>query len=402
VAVAPSEAEVLVGELESRVDRLRSLYDQYFCGLEKLEPAVPKKDVERRIAHLRKINLRNTALRFRFSTAVQRYNTYLSHWQRICRQIEEGTYKRDVRRAQERFGPVTGMRGKRRGDASAIELNDLDFEEDLDMNEFNSPESDSDELDTLRPMEPAARHPPVAIPASPKAPRFPGITAASPAMATPAPQSGSRPKTVPPQLPERAVAQAHLQTQMQEARAAASGDRTQMMPVPPGHPALRAGLNEVSDDPYARQMRREAATGTRPIPLPFAPLTATHAVPRPGPAAGTTTPRPGTTTPRPATIAPRGPLASGIGGNGPIPNIGGGNYGSSGPNLSDDRVRALYKQYVEAKRSRQESTAAITFDGLAQTLRDSSAKLKQKHGDKQVDFEVAVKDGKTILRPVVK
>jgi hypothetical protein len=66
------------------------------------------------------------------------------------------------------------------------------------------------------------------------------------------------------------------------------------------------------------------------------------------------------------------------------------------------RVRQLYKQYVEAKRSRQESTAAITFDGLARSLRDSSEKLKQKHGDKQVDFEVAVKDGKTILRPVVK
>jgi hypothetical protein len=390
VAAPPSEAEVLVGELESRVDRLRSLYDQYFCGLEKLEPAVPKKDVERRIAHLRKINLRNTALRFRFSTAVQRYNTYLAHWQRICRQIEEGTYKRDVRRAQERFGPVTGMRGRRRGDASAIELNDLDFEEDLDMNEFNSSaESDSDELDTLRPMQPHERHPPVAIPGSPKAPRFPGVADASPAMATPAPQSGSRPKTVPPQLPERAVAQAHLQTQLQEARAAASGDRTQMMPIPPGHPELRAAaLNDVSDDPYARQMRREAATGTRSIPLPFAPLTGTHAVPRPG----TTTPRPATMTPRP------GLAASGIGGSGPIP--GGG--GPSAPNLSDDRVRALYKQYVEAKRSRQESTAAITFDGLAQSLRDSSAKLKQKHGDKQVDFEVAVKDGKTILRPVVK
>ncbi len=391
MAAAPSEAEVLVGELESRVDRLRSLYDQYFCGLEKLEPAVPKKDVERRIAHLRKINLRNTALRFRFTTAVQRYNTYLAHWQRICRQIEEGTYKRDVRRAQERFGPVNGMRGRRRGDASAIELNDLDFEEDLDMNEFNSSaESDSDELDTLRPAEPHERHAPVAIPGSPRAPRFPGVTAASPAMTTPAPQSGSRPKTVPPQLPERAVAQAHLQTQLQEARAAASGDRTQMMPGPPGHAALRTGLNEASDDdPYARQMRREAATGTRPIPLPFAPLTATHAVPRPG-----------TITPRPATMAPRGLSASGIGGSGPIPGGGGG--GPFAPNLSDDRVRALYKQYVEAKRSRQESTAAITFDGLAQSLRDSSAKLKQKHGDKQVDFEVAVKDGRTILRPVVK
>jgi hypothetical protein len=50
----------------------------------------------------------------------------------------------------------------------------------------------------------------------------------------------------------------------------------------------------------------------------------------------------------------------------------------------------------------RESTAAITYDGLAKSLRDSSEKLKEKHRGKSVDFEVTVKDGKTILRPVVK
>ena len=43
------ELENLVGELELRIERLRSLYDQYFMGIEKLEPGVPRKDVERRI-----------------------------------------------------------------------------------------------------------------------------------------------------------------------------------------------------------------------------------------------------------------------------------------------------------------------------------------------------------------
>ena len=55
----------------------------------------------------------------------------------------------------------------------------------------------------------------------------------------------------------------------------------------------------------------------------------------------------------------------------------------------------------QTRRSRNESTAAITYDAMAKSLRESSEKLREKHG-KSVDFEVTVKDGKTILRPVVK
>lgn len=69
--------------------------------------------------------------------------------------------------------------------------------------------------------------------------------------------------------------------------------------------------------------------------------------------------------------------------------------------MSDDRVRELYARYVEAKRRQNESTAAITFEAVAKSLRESSAKLREKHG-KAVDFEVAVKDGKAILKPVLK
>ena len=64
-------------------------------------------------------------------------------------------------------------------------------------------------------------------------------------------------------------------------------------------------------------------------------------------------------------------------------------------------MRAIYAQYVDAKRRQNESTAAITYDAVAKSLRDSSAKLRQKHG-KAVDFEVAIKDGKAILKPVLK
>ena len=83
------EQELLVSELETRLDRLRHLYDQYFLGFEKLEPQVPRKDVERRIDQLRKEQIRNTALRFRFNVVAQKYNTYSTLWGRTCRQIRQ-------------------------------------------------------------------------------------------------------------------------------------------------------------------------------------------------------------------------------------------------------------------------------------------------------------------------
>jgi len=64
-------------------------------------------------------------------------------------------------------------------------------------------------------------------------------------------------------------------------------------------------------------------------------------------------------------------------------------------------VRQLYTQYVDAKRRQNESTAAITYESVARSVRASSAKLRQKLG-KQVDFEVAIKDGHAIIRPRVK
>jgi len=70
--------------------------------------------------------------------------------------------------------------------------------------------------------------------------------------------------------------------------------------------------------------------------------------------------------------------------------------------LSDDRVREIYRDYVNAKRQCNESTANITEASLAQRLRDSADALSQKHQGKRVDYGVVIKDGKAILKPVVR
>src|SRR5438552_14472548 len=111
-----AEIERELEELETRGERLRALYEQYFLGLEKLEPQIQKKDLERRIFTLRKEQIRNTGLRFKFQMLVQRFNTLQQYWQRVTREIENGTYRRDVVRAAVRFGAKEALTivGKKR------------------------------------------------------------------------------------------------------------------------------------------------------------------------------------------------------------------------------------------------------------------------------------------------
>jgi hypothetical protein len=64
-------------------------------------------------------------------------------------------------------------------------------------------------------------------------------------------------------------------------------------------------------------------------------------------------------------------------------------------------MKQLYAEYIDAKRKQNESTAALTYQVVSKSIRESGDRLRQKHG-KPVDFEVTIKDGKAILRPVIK
>ncbi|MBI2395904.1 MAG: hypothetical protein HYV09_40445, partial [Deltaproteobacteria bacterium] len=155
-----------VEELDSRLERLRVLYEQYFQGIEKIPPSIPQKDVDRRIWVLRREKIRNTGTRFKFQQIIQRYNTFSSYWMRILREIENGTYKRDVLRAKKRFGidatkpnaPVEPPKPLEEAPASVeLSLNDLEDVETFD-----------DDLHDLAPMLPPQKAPPAgARPQSP-------------------------------------------------------------------------------------------------------------------------------------------------------------------------------------------------------------------------------------------
>ncbi len=94
------EYEQKLEALEHRVERLKALYDQYFQGIERLAPSMERTNVKRAIQELRKNRLRNTSLKFRTNQLLARINTYENYWNRVCRQIEEGTYARHVQLAR--------------------------------------------------------------------------------------------------------------------------------------------------------------------------------------------------------------------------------------------------------------------------------------------------------------
>ncbi|HMG24396.1 MAG TPA: hypothetical protein VK607_23835, partial [Kofleriaceae bacterium] len=95
----PEKAEVieeLLEGLETTLDRVKVLYEQFFLGIQKQPPTYQHTDIERKIRDLAQLQIRNTALRYRFVTLQQKFGSYNSYWRRTLRQIENGTYTRNL------------------------------------------------------------------------------------------------------------------------------------------------------------------------------------------------------------------------------------------------------------------------------------------------------------------
>lgn len=335
------DIDVKMAELETRLERLRSLYEQYFLGIERIEPGVPRKDVERRFADLRRVRFHSTAQRFKFQTIVQRYNTMQQYWNRTCREIELGTYRRhklkaersmaaadaeDLRRARRAAPEETTGRSTDAREAAEADLRSL-LEEDLDMGAALD--------DALRGLQEQ--------PADAKGP-------------------------APPVSPITPASGANLLARLK-------GGETS-----PG-----ASLSRALASSLAPQLRLSSPTplasspdGPRPpAPRPAAP--AAH----PGTPAATTT-QPQGREPRRAGAAP--PAAT--------------KPDASSDRLPEDRVREIHRAYVQAREKTNAKT--VSFEKLEKSLRETEAKLRAQHQGRHVDFDVQVKDGKAILKPKLK
>jgi hypothetical protein len=347
------EFEALLNDVETRLDRLKVLYEQWFQGMERLEPQIPRKEVERRMVLLRKEQPRNTALRFRFQTLIQRYTTLQTYWVRVARQIEEGTYRRDLLKARNAL--LASKAGRRRGPDDAF-----DVDVDLDASEEGT-------IGTMPPTAPPSTH-------SPK----PAEKALVPALALP-PRPPVAPLTSP--LPAGPIAAAP--------RAVSPFARAAPRPLAP--PTLPPIAPPTSPPSLSTQGPQPAPAPSPPASPAMATFAKPGAVPRP------TTPLPQSPPPRPATPLPQSPAPVTFAR--PVADARPAAAAPPAESFSEQDLRRVYDRYAEARRKNNEPN--VSYETLAKNLRDVAPKMREKFG-KPVDFEVVLKDGKVGLKPVPK
>ena len=147
-------------------------------------------------------------------------------------------------------------------------------------------------------------------------------------------------------------------------------------------------LQEMEDGTYRRDVfkaRRRLKSSASELP----------ASPPPEAARGAKQPPPG----KAATSVPGEPAAPPAPAPEPVIHI----AGTPPPDpLSENRLRSVYRAYVEAKRRCNEDTTRLSFDAVAASLKRQVPELLQRNNARDVEYRVFVKDGKAILRAVPK
>lgn len=341
--------EAALADADTRLSRLRALYEQWFAGVERLEPTQQRDAFEKLMKALRNECPNNTAARFRQQQLTQRYVTYTTYWRRVARQIEEGTYHRDVVKARRRKELRSQVRERR----ESLEI-DIDLDMDMDM-DMDSILNDAQALcDGVEQSQQAVRSSPTDDAAS----RTFGV-----------PQS-ERPAALPAGL--KPISAPHAPKPPRSPSVTASG-----APVPPQAAAPPRPAAAIPPFPAAvpappTAQRSEAPAGPRSaVPaVPRAAANARPASPRPTPAA------------RPA---PPSAAAS-----------------KSSQQLSEQQIRAIYDRYVAARKSNAERVDNVKLATIEKSVRAMMPKLARKHAGKAIDFDVVVVGGKVALKPVAK
>jgi hypothetical protein len=389
---------------------LRALYEQYFLGFEKIEPAVARKDVDRRIYVLRREKIRNTGKRFKLQTIIQRYNTFQQYWQRICREIENGTYKRHVLRAERQMTPEMQLTiaAKRRfgklaaaGDArSEAAASAQDPPTDAPPGGFTASEAPTEIMpradDAPVSDDFATRRPAPRDPASDQVPRRappPKPERARPLSSQPAPRAeGAGAKLESLEL-DMGFLGSWAPPPPKGAPKAKSSPQAAPSPKPKSSPRAAPPPRPVAPPRPAATPPRPAASPPRPAASPPRPAASPPPPAASPPPPAAPPPRPAAPPPPPAAPPPR-PAA-------PPPKPVARPAESPRAGLSDDRVKDLHDKLSALKKENREA-GQVSLESLKKTLRDAEDKLRQKHQGKRIDFEVVIRDGKAIVKPTVR
>jgi hypothetical protein len=90
-------------ELDEAIQGLQVLYEKYFLGIDRRPPDEERQRVSRKARELRESLVKNTALKFKIGTLFAKLLSFERMWDRTLREMEDGTYKRDVFKAKLRM-----------------------------------------------------------------------------------------------------------------------------------------------------------------------------------------------------------------------------------------------------------------------------------------------------------
>ncbi len=85
--------------LEIKLGQLKLDYEKYFLGTRPTEPVMARAEVQKTVVRFSNTRIINTAQRFKFNSLNGRYQALKRQWDNTLRQIEAGTYKRHVFKA---------------------------------------------------------------------------------------------------------------------------------------------------------------------------------------------------------------------------------------------------------------------------------------------------------------
>jgi len=337
MAMKKAEFEAYVKDMGTRLDKLKALFDQYFQGFERIPPMRQREKFQRELRQLMREQPRNTAAKFQYQTLRQRYTTLSTYWDRILRQIEEGTYHRDVQRLKRKK-----RRMAERKQQAAIEL-DVDVD-DFDLDAEIASALDAIHGDSPAPLEGEKTDPNFQVPGfgSMGSASAPKTGAAAPPPVDVDDFVRSQPVTGTFGRPQEPTFRRPSEAPRQASVAPSAPERQDM---PPPTPLGQSGAKSI------------------PPPLP----------PKPPP-------RPMKRPPPPPTGRRRA---------------------APKKDMDDGQLRSIYESYVAARRKNNERTDNVKFESVAKTIRKQLPKLQQKHKGKKIGFEVVVKDGRVGLKPKV-
>jgi len=351
----PEEYELFLSETDKMIDRLHALYEQWFQGLERREPAKQREIVHKRLESMRTNMPRNTALRFRTQGLIARWVTLTHHWNKISRQIEEGTYKRDVirakRKADERAQREKLLASRHAAAASATDLSRADADprnHGWDLDDFDDIDVAVDSaLEPIRPALADADEGAAAV----VVPRFAAVTS-----------RGGAPSPSPAEAPAAPA-----------------------RPAPPARPAAPARPAPPAAPTSPTPPTRLSPPAPPSPPKPVVPPAAARPAPPPPPSA-----------PKPVAAAARAAARA------PEPTPAAAPRAAPSASAAGPDLHGLFDKYVAAKKLNQERTDNVRFEALASSIEKMLPDLQKKHAGKKIDFEVVVKDGRVGLKPVPK